>query len=937
MENIYKKISDFLIITFIGFFLTSQYNFTFAQYNCADAIPLSVSNFVDLPLTCGTVDNLNTGSVGPWCTDQDDGSTISTYYGDGLEALYLYVPESNGQVTITIHNIDWTAVFVYDGCPSDNGTCVVATRSTTSTRTLTFNAVEQTEYYIWVDSWPSQTTSPCSEGGGMMDLSGPDIFVPTPCAGIPEAGVIDVAQPFSVCPNLPLNLQLTGNTIASGLTRQWQKREPSGTNTWTDISGATSSSLYLPNGISVPTDFRFYIVCDASTESDTTDAVSLSINLPLDCYCIPEATNTARGIDNFSTTGGVDNISNLTSGFSTDGYGDFTSMIVSEAPGGSFNFNVDFLGTSTYGFKIWIDWNKDGHFDENTEVAWNSNAYGSSHSGVVNIPLSALPGQTRMRIGNSLTPNSGPADPCVTGYSSGEFEDYTLMVIADECMGTPDAGIINQDPIFGACESVPLTFVAEGATIASNMSRQWQKREPNGANIWENISGANTTELYLPLGITEPTDFRFYMVCNVSGESDTTGVVSAYIKAPEDCYCIPVGDNPNYFINSFVTTGGLENIDNQNTGFSPNGYGEFSDQRVKVNVGESFDFEIESVGSSAGVRIWIDFNKDGQFSTDENVFQTSSYSLNHTGTITINDTITPVETRMRVLSDRLSSSGNTDPCETDFSDGEWEDYTIRIVPCDTEAGTDGYIDVCRLEGEIDLSTIITPATDWGDWKIQNIQHLINGSIFDFSSLPSQNYEIKYMVESLCNNVYIKDSAIANINVFNVSSAGNDGVISACQGTSIQLFEGLSGNVDLGGDWYNPNGELLGNTQFYVSDNPGSYEYLYVVSNGVCPADTAIVTVEVFTPCESSIEEQMFAELSVYPNPTSDKIHILNPSNLSSLNIDILDLSGRMVLSGDKTLYKAEKSTLDIGGLADGIYTLRIYNEDGQRTFKVIKQ
>ena len=50
-------------------------------------------------------------------------------------------------------------------------------------------------------------------------------------------------------------------------------------------------------------------------------AATYSINAQQ--YCVPEATNAARYIENFSTTGGSQNISNLASGFSPAGYGDF--------------------------------------------------------------------------------------------------------------------------------------------------------------------------------------------------------------------------------------------------------------------------------------------------------------------------------------------------------------------------------------------------------------------------------------------------------------------------------------------------------------------------------------------------------------------------------------------------------------------------------------
>lgn len=64
-------------------------------------------------------------------------------------------------------------------------------------------------------------------------------------------------------------------------------------------------------------------------------------------YCVPGAVTTSRQINNFSTTGGFEDIVNLGSGFSTGGYGDFTSShTVSQSVLESIHFNVNIEGGS---------------------------------------------------------------------------------------------------------------------------------------------------------------------------------------------------------------------------------------------------------------------------------------------------------------------------------------------------------------------------------------------------------------------------------------------------------------------------------------------------------------------------------------------------------------------------------------------------------------
>src|SRR5690554_2168828 len=67
-------------------------------------------------------------------------------------------------------------------------------------------------------------------------------------------------------------------------------------------------------------------------------------------YCIPEGTNSGRYIDNFSTTGGVQDISNMGTGFSPGGYGDFfDTHEVSQIQGQSITVSANIVG-GTAGF-----------------------------------------------------------------------------------------------------------------------------------------------------------------------------------------------------------------------------------------------------------------------------------------------------------------------------------------------------------------------------------------------------------------------------------------------------------------------------------------------------------------------------------------------------------------------------------------------------------
>ncbi|EDO26497.1 predicted protein, partial [Nematostella vectensis] len=102
----------------------------------------------------------------------------------------------------------------------------------------------------------------------------------TLCTGAPTAGNIN--SPTNVCPNKSFTVALSGHTVASGVTYQWQSK-PSGSGVFTNIAGATNTSYNA--SINTATDFRCIVTCGNSSQSATTSPVSISVNSFYVCYC----------------------------------------------------------------------------------------------------------------------------------------------------------------------------------------------------------------------------------------------------------------------------------------------------------------------------------------------------------------------------------------------------------------------------------------------------------------------------------------------------------------------------------------------------------------------------------------------------------------------------------------------------------------------------
>lgn len=146
-------------------------------------------------------------------------------------------------------------------------------------------------------------------------------------------------------------------------------------------------------------------------------------------YCTPSSSDWNTYINNFSTSLGTTNISNLNSGYYTDGYqNNYNQSTVTSNPTGTFNYNFSVVG-GTLGAAIWIDWNSSGTFDTYERV-FVTTSYGSGpYSGTITIPAGTALGDYRMRVMVDYD-SSAPNNPCMTNNPRTETEDYKITVSA---------------------------------------------------------------------------------------------------------------------------------------------------------------------------------------------------------------------------------------------------------------------------------------------------------------------------------------------------------------------------------------------------------------------------------------------------------------------------------------------------------------------------
>ena len=245
---------------------------------------------------------------------------------------------------------------------------------------------------------------------------------------------------------------------------------------------ASGTPTYSLTGLSPDTHYDFYIraLCGSENQSDLSAKASFYSG-----YCPFISGTTDRYIESFSTQSATENISNLNTGLSPNGYGDYTDMAVKTFAGGDFDFNaiMNFVDVGmTYTISIWIDFNNDLVFDESEQVFIVH--YVQQASGTIEIPAGTPNGNYRMRV---VGGNNYFSDPYEQGDIYAEAEDYTVTVMgAPTCLPpsgvtiaeiyaesvkttwTPIGGVTNWEVLYG---ETGFDVATEGTTtMASGLS-----------------------------------------------------------------------------------------------------------------------------------------------------------------------------------------------------------------------------------------------------------------------------------------------------------------------------------------------------------------------------------------------------------------------------------------------------------------------------------
>jgi PKD repeat protein len=396
--------------------------------------------------------------------------------------------------------------------------------------------------------------------------------------------------------------------------------------------------------------------CDSITKSNFVTINSNSV-----CsYCTP----TSQSF--FSIYAPIDDvkfnsINNTTGHASNIQYTDYSNLSTSVEIGKTYNLEINSSQNNYQYYYAWIDYNRDGNFDNSEQIC-------STYTNYINIPITissnSMLGKTKMRIKTSYYYLSNTSLACAD-LEYGEVEDYVIEILK---------GTLKPNVNFTTNSSFNCTgeVYFEDLTTIQPTSWYWDFGDGNTSN------SQSPFHKYLSPGQYDVT----LKACNSNGCN--TKKKLKYIVYTTNCMCIPSANSNFSYINTVNVGAGIGNTSTNNI----NGYQDFKTIQMDMYESNIYNVNIScsSIGSISGylyTSVFIDLNRDNDLSTDELVFNTSSYNYGFNSSTYLEGNFTMPKlsnygpTLMRIIAtDDYNTS--IDPCVVN-ANGEIEDYTVNLL------------------------------------------------------------------------------------------------------------------------------------------------------------------------------------------------------------------------------------------------------------------
>ncbi|MFP2997824.1 fibronectin type III domain-containing protein [Spongiivirga sp. MCCC 1A20706] len=347
-----------------------------------------------------------------------------------------------------------------------------------------------------------------------------------------------------------------------------------------------------------------------------------------------------------------------------------------------------------------VNVDSDGVSDLMVSISWTDRA-GTVNTGTANVTTPVLVNDLDVRV----TKNSDTFEPyrltSITTNGTGDNNvDPFERVDVSSAVGSYTVTVTHKGTLTGGSQDFTLivtgassTPIVCDATVPENVSTS--NVTANGARVsWNTVPGASYDIRYRVVGssswttissngsstnltgLTQLSDYEVQVRSKCDDGSTSNYSASATFSTPELIlnYCDSQGNRVN---DEYIGRVQLGSIDNSSGAVS--GYQDFTSISTDLTKGDSYTVTVTPTWTGTtyreGYGVWIDFNKNGTFDSDEQVFSQSATTASPvSGSFTVPSGAADGAVRMRVS---MKYNGVPTACET-FTYGQVEDYTVVL-------------------------------------------------------------------------------------------------------------------------------------------------------------------------------------------------------------------------------------------------------------------
>jgi len=596
-----------------------------------------------------------------------------------------------GILNVTLGTIDNTTLGVQEGykdysCILGAATLVIGADVPISIRTNT-NADENIR--VWADLNNDGTFSPTSEllfssntkrtHTGTVRLPSGTVTgvrlrlrvaadyvnapLPSPCSTPQYSQTEDYAVIASASTQAPVTDFVADQTHTCSGTVQFTDQSQNGPTAWHWDFGDGTTSL-LPNPSHQYTMAGTFTVALTTSNSVGSSTRTRASYITYD-NVVPVATTCAPATAAFCCGYGITQftLGTLTqmSANGQAGYEDFTcNGRVEVNVGNRYTLRLTTGPSNPQDTRVWLDLNNNGTFDSGEQIFQALNT--TNPTGSFLVPVTAILNQPlRLRVVSDYVGSSFTA---CGGIQYGQAEDYTVTVRPSTTPPTADF-VSNYAP--GSCQTAIQFTDASQSTPTS-----WFWTFGDGAtSTLQNPSHtyANTGTYTVSLKVT-----------NAFGTNTVTRANYITLTVPCVQYCTAFGDNTAFWITNVSLVTPQATTFSNTSGPNTNGYGNYTGQVMTLRQGQSSTLTVTANPNLQRVTtVWVDWNRDGLFTTGELVFhQTSTNPATITVAVPALPSVVGV-TRMRIIARLNNNLAYACTGIITQPNTEIEDYSVQVV------------------------------------------------------------------------------------------------------------------------------------------------------------------------------------------------------------------------------------------------------------------